>query len=949
MRLLLYNELEPLKIPNFKKVAAFLEQGDFRSAEVKKIRPNLFRARLNKSDRLLFSLYRCQGETCILALEHIRNHAYDQSRFLRGAEVQEDRIPDIADPAAEQPEELAYLNPAGSRFHLLDKILSFDDLQQDVYRLPLPLIVIGSAGSGKTALTLEKLKLAPGDVCYVTNSAYLAHNARNLYHAHGYANEHQNVDFLSFQEVLESIRVPEGRELTFREFAAWLARQRLPKELRDAHQLFEECKGVLTGAPDCAFLSREQYLILGVKQSIYPREQRPEVYDVFANYLKMLEREGCFDVNVLSFGYLELAEPRYDFAVVDEVQDLTAVQLRLILSTLRDPSQFLLCGDSNQIVHPNFFSWARVKSFFHGREDTETPAELIRILNANYRNSLEVTELANRILKLKNARFGSVDRESNYLVRSNAGARGRVLLLSAEPDRIRELGRHARTSARFAVIVLHPEQKEEARAAFGSPLVFSIQEAKGLEYENVILFNFTSAEVQRFADIAEGVSPDLLLGEELRYSRARDKGDKSLEIYKFYINALYVAVTRAVTNLFWVERDSSCELFGLMGLDALQGKLDLESRQSSLDEWRVEAHKLELPGKQEQADAIRRDILRQKTPPWEPLVGAALGRLQHKALDQGDKKAKLQLFDYALVHNDLRKLEALQELGFGPASKPDKGRKILDEKHFYIYALKQPAAVLRQVDEYGADFRDLYNQTPLMNAARMGNVELVERLMEAGADPSCVNNVGFDAFRIALEQSCRDSKFAARKLPGLYPLLAPESLSVQTQGRLIKLDNTTMEFFLFNLMVAMFYRCIGEKLTQWHDHWFETADFLNVLDSFPQSVLPERRRKRPYLSSILSKNEVGRDDRYNRRLFLRVRHGHYLPNPALRLRIQGQWRLITEVLDVDALLNQHEAENEPQDRYDHWERQRRMKRNRLRAWRDGMLLSPESLVMTEED
>jgi len=385
MRLLLYNELETRKIPNFKKVAAFLEQGDFHSAEVKKIRPDLFRARLNKSDRLLFSLRRCQGETCILVLEHIRNHAYDQSRFLRGAEINEDSIPDIADPAAEQPEELAYLNPAGSRFHLLDNILSFDDLQQDVYLAPPPLIVIGSAGSGKTALTLEKLKLAPGDACYVTNSAYLAQNARNLYHAHGYANEHQNVDFLSYQEFLESIRVPEGRESPFREFAAWLSRQRLSKELRDAHQLFEEFKGVLTGAPDCAFLTREQYLALGVKQSIFPKDKRPEVYDVFANYLEMLKREGFFDVNILSFGHLELAEPRYDFLVVDEVQDLTAVQLRLILATLREPSQFLLCGDSNQIVHPNFFSWARVKSFFHGRDDAETPAELIRILDATAR------------------------------------------------------------------------------------------------------------------------------------------------------------------------------------------------------------------------------------------------------------------------------------------------------------------------------------------------------------------------------------------------------------------------------------------------------------------------------------------------------------------------------------------------------------------------------------
>jgi predicted ribonuclease YlaK len=45
-----------------------------------------------------------------------------------------------------------------------------------------------------------------------------------------------------------------------------------------------------------------------------------------------------------------------DFIVIDEVQDLTNAQLGLVLATLNKPGHFVLCGDSNQIVHPNFFS-----------------------------------------------------------------------------------------------------------------------------------------------------------------------------------------------------------------------------------------------------------------------------------------------------------------------------------------------------------------------------------------------------------------------------------------------------------------------------------------------------------------------------------------------------------------------------------------------------------------
>ena len=104
-------------------------------------------------------------------------------------------------------------------------MLSFDDAQEALYRLPPPIVIVGSAGSGKTALTLEKMKAAAGDILYVTRSPFLARHARDLYYAHGYESERQSVDFLAFRELLESIRVPEGREAEYRDFRGWLQRQ----------------------------------------------------------------------------------------------------------------------------------------------------------------------------------------------------------------------------------------------------------------------------------------------------------------------------------------------------------------------------------------------------------------------------------------------------------------------------------------------------------------------------------------------------------------------------------------------------------------------------------------------------------------------------------------------------------------------------------------------------
>lgn len=158
MRVLVYNELDPKTIPGFSKLQKYLEDDNFKSADVKKVGDNLYRAKLNQRDRLLFSIYRYQAENYALILEFIKNHAYQESRFLRQVgSIDEDKIPTIHKPDEAIEKQLVYLNTSHASFNLLDKIISFDDRQQSVYDLLPPLIVIGSAGSGETALALGEM------------------------------------------------------------------------------------------------------------------------------------------------------------------------------------------------------------------------------------------------------------------------------------------------------------------------------------------------------------------------------------------------------------------------------------------------------------------------------------------------------------------------------------------------------------------------------------------------------------------------------------------------------------------------------------------------------------------------------------------------------------------------------------------------------------------------
>lgn len=437
MDILIYNELNTISIQSqFDKVVDMLKRDDFYSAEVKKLTgTDYYRAKLDYANRLLFKIIVFNDKKYALIVEIIYQHAYEKSRFLNGAVIDENKIESVnADSLVHAVENtINYLNPNQHYFHLLDKVISFDETQKDIFHIQPPIIIIGSAGSGKTMLTLEKMKCCPGEVLYITGSPFLVQNARQLYYSNHYTNEAQEIDFLSYAEFLETLKMPSGYEINFVRFSKWLMTLNKIRGYHDANKLYEEFKGVLTGNQlDKPYLTRSEYNELGVKQSIYSPQDREKIYDIFEKYILYLKNNAVYDTNILSYEYHDICEPKYDFIVVDEVQDFTSIQLSLILKSLNNKYQFILCGDSNQIVHPNFFSWSKIKTLFYTQQ-SEKPTDIIRILNTNYRNSPSVTAIANKILKTKNVRFGSIDRESHYLVKSQSTTKGEVYCLVDNP------------------------------------------------------------------------------------------------------------------------------------------------------------------------------------------------------------------------------------------------------------------------------------------------------------------------------------------------------------------------------------------------------------------------------------------------------------------------------------------------------------------------------------
>ena len=260
---------------------------------------------------------------------------------------------------------------------------------------------------------------------------------------------------------------------------------------------------------------------------------RKEIYQIFEWYEQKLGQGGLWDELDLGREVTEIIserdwnDRRYDIVVCDEVQDLTDTQHDLLFSLVKNPHDLLLAGDTKQIINPSGFRWEELKRHFYER-DLAVPE--LRLLTLNFRSSGSIVELSNRLLELKREFLGARAEEH----KEDWKYKGRPPVVISGIGEAALLDRVQLSGANRTILVRTDTERERLKKALGTEIVFTLSEAKGLEFDTVLLWKFSGAPSS--SDVW-----DVILKKSAR--RVHDAR------IRHEINSLYVGITRARRDL----------------------------------------------------------------------------------------------------------------------------------------------------------------------------------------------------------------------------------------------------------------------------------------------------------------------------------------------------------------------------------------------------------------
>ncbi len=413
------------------------------------------------------------------------------------------------------------------------------------------LLLSGNAGTGKTTVALYRLLQnrqdnSPGKRLYVACNPLLVNNAKEQFdrlledgnfEAKNLGKNCSLKSLFEFKTLRElCLEIIEGSgelssielEVNFQAFSE-MYRAHPKRKQYPSYLVWDEIRSIIKGKQldiDVAVLSQKEYDRQGKHSSrLSSSKQRFELYKIAEWYQKKLEKSQSFDEIDLVRKVLQIlkktpVEP-YQSIVCDEVQDFTELQLELLFELIASDGNLLFAGDLNQMISPSGFRWEELKQKFYPEREVEE-----KTLKFNFRSVGSLVNLANQILKIR----GRLLRETasdRSITNSSYGQLARTI--AATDELLVKTLQETSLYPGDAILVRTEVDQEKFKKELDTSFVFTIEEAKGLEFDTVFLVEFFKPTEKLWKKVMRG-----------GYIKEKEKPLLQLEL-----NLLYVAITRA--------------------------------------------------------------------------------------------------------------------------------------------------------------------------------------------------------------------------------------------------------------------------------------------------------------------------------------------------------------------------------------------------------------------
>ena len=525
---------------------------------------NRFEFRVNNGDRIFFSLNKRGDEeekiTFILYSSHdhgVRNTKRAGIQLVKDFEILKENFEPSKEDELDKKIFLDYNNVItyevkDDSFFKLNRDSRYfyyylNDEQYETIISQPPVFVVGSAGSGKSTITLRKiLNIEEHNsvynfekIGYFTGNSYLKDNLLEQYNFFRDKSKAEISEFYTLKEFYRKEFGIDTRKIIgfkkFMEFLSFSYPNRKKFKVED-YNIYFEIIGIIKGLMiqngadnwekdlNISLISLEEYKKLSKKYSVLDENLKTEIYKIALKYEEWKEKNGLYDVNDLAVMGIK-SRKKFDFVLVDEVQDLTETEIFFLTTLVKNPENIVFAGDIHQMVNFNSFSFDRLKNLYYKNKINYS----FSILTKNYRSSEDIVKLANYLTDLRKKYIGNLGMDDYK--EGAVSEEGNIELSSVNSSIMEKYQKDVNS----AIVVSDDEERNRIFDTYGiKHRIFTVEEIKGLEYKNIICCNLISKNLWAWKKILSG-------------------NVKQDQRYRKYFNLFYVGITRARKNLVIME------------------------------------------------------------------------------------------------------------------------------------------------------------------------------------------------------------------------------------------------------------------------------------------------------------------------------------------------------------------------------------------------------------